>query len=80
MIRLDQKEMTKLELALEEACRSMPHGGDHGLRKQVARKLLDSALKGNTTLGGLIEVARKALADANDRSARAAISPNVAPA
>ena len=70
MIRLTKKEMAKLELALEEACRSMPHGGDHGLRKQIAQAILDSALQGNTTLSGLIEVAKKALAEANDRSPR----------
>jgi hypothetical protein len=70
MIRLTQKEMTKLELALEEACRSMPHGGDHRLRKQIARAILASALKGNTTLSGLIEVAQQALANANDQSVR----------
>jgi hypothetical protein len=70
MIQLAHQEMTKLELALEEACRSMPHGGDHRLRKQVARKLLDSALKGNTTLGGLTDVARAAFADATKNSAR----------
>jgi hypothetical protein len=70
MIRLTPKEMTKLELALEEACRSMPHGGDHRLRKQIAQEILDSALKGNTTLSGLIEVAQKALANINDQSAQ----------
>jgi hypothetical protein len=70
MIRLTKKEMTRLELALEEACRSMPHGGDHELRKQIAQAILDSALKGNTTLSGLIEVAQKALAEANDQYAR----------
>ena len=70
MIRLTPKEMTKLELALEEVCRSMPHGGDHRLRKQIAQAILDSALKGNTTLSGLIEVAQKGLANANDQSAR----------
>ena len=52
MIRLTPKEMTKLELALEEACRSMPHGGDHGLRKQIAQAILDGALNGNTNAAG----------------------------
>ena len=70
MIRLTKKEMARLELALEEACRSMPHGGDHGLRKQIAQAILDSALKGNTTLSGLIEVAQKALVNANNQSSR----------
>jgi hypothetical protein len=37
MIQLAHQEMTKLGLALEEACRSMPHGGDHRLRRFRSR-------------------------------------------
>jgi hypothetical protein len=59
----------KLEIALEEVCRSMPHGGDHGLRKQVAQKLLDCASDGTATLAALMDVARRALADATRKSA-----------
>jgi hypothetical protein len=47
--------------ALEEACRCLPHGGDHAVRKRVAEKLLRSARKGNTTLDGLSVVAQMAL-------------------
>jgi hypothetical protein len=69
MRQLDERTMARLEMVLEEVCRSMPHGGDHKLRKRVARKLLDSALQGNTALGGLRDVARSAFADATKQSA-----------
>jgi hypothetical protein len=42
--------MANLDVVLEEACRSLPHGGDHDFRKTVAARLLAAARKGNTTL------------------------------
>jgi hypothetical protein len=62
--RLDERTKANLDVALEEACRELPHGGDHGLRKSVAQKLLLSARKGNATLGGLSIVARAAVMEA----------------
>jgi hypothetical protein len=59
--------MGVLDVVLEEVCRSLPHGGDHETRKRIAQKLLDSAMAGNTTLGGLSEVARAALAEETKR-------------
>jgi hypothetical protein len=56
-----------LDVVLEGVCRSLPHGGDHETRKRIAQKLLDSAMAGNTTLGGLSEVARAALAEETKR-------------
>jgi hypothetical protein len=53
-----------MDVALEEACRGLPHGGDHALRKRVAERLLRSARKGNTTLDGLSVVAQTALVEA----------------
>jgi hypothetical protein len=64
MAGLDDRTRANLDVALEEACRDLPHGGDHALRKKVAERLLRSARKGNTTLGGLSIVAWKALAEA----------------
>lgn len=64
MANLDGRTKANMDVALEEACRGLPHGGDHNLRKKVAQKLLQSARKGNTTLSGLSEVARAALAEA----------------
>jgi hypothetical protein len=64
MAALDKRTRAILDLALEEACCGLPHGGDHALRKSVAQKLLRNARKGNTTLEGLSEVARTALLEA----------------
>jgi hypothetical protein len=69
MTQLDDRTMANLDAVLEEACRSLLHGGDHELRKTIAEKLLDSALKGNKTIGGLTEVAWAALAETTKKSA-----------
>jgi hypothetical protein len=52
-----------MERALEQACRSLPHGGNHDLRAFVAERLSDAASARRTTLGELSIIARKALAD-----------------
>jgi hypothetical protein len=70
MKQLDDRTMARLEMVLDEVCRSLPHGGDHKLRKQVARKLLDSALQGNTSSGVLRDVGLSALADATKQCER----------
>jgi hypothetical protein len=69
MTQLDDRTMANLDVVLEEACRSLPHGGDHELRKAIAEKLLDGALKGNRTIGGLTEIARAALAETMKKTA-----------
>jgi hypothetical protein len=69
MKTLDNRTMASLDVALEEACRSLPHGGDHEIRREIAQKLLDFAVQGNKTLSGLTEVARVALAEAIKKSA-----------
>ena len=69
MTKLDDRTMANLDVVLEEACRSLPHGGDHQLRKQIAERLLDSAINGNRTLAALTEVAKAALAEATQKSA-----------
>jgi hypothetical protein len=58
-----------MKLALEQACGSLPHGGDHELRKKIAQKLIGAAASGNMTLSGLTEVARAAFAEETKRSA-----------
>jgi hypothetical protein len=60
-MRLDERAMANLEVALDDAFRAHPHGGDHASRKHVARKLMQSARKGITTLGRLTLVAKTAL-------------------
>lgn len=69
MTKLDDRTMATLDVVLEEVCRSLPHGGDHQLRKWIAERLLDSAIKGNKTVEGLTEVAKAALAAATQKSA-----------
>jgi hypothetical protein len=69
MTQLDHRTMANLDVVLEEVCRSLPHGGDHQLRKQIAERLLDSAIKGNRTLSGLTDVAKATLAEATRKSA-----------
>jgi hypothetical protein len=64
---LDQRTKAELDLVLEGACRDLPHGGDHHFRKTIATKLINSARKGNTTLGGLVTVARNAVAEGSAR-------------
>ena len=61
MIKLDDRTIAKMDLALEEACRVFPHGGDHERRRYVAQKLKLNARKGNTTLDGLTVVANLAV-------------------
>ena len=60
-MRLDERALANMEVALEDAFRAHPHGGDHESRKLVARKLMQSARKGNTTLGSLTSIAKSAL-------------------
>ena len=68
-MRLDERALANMEVALENAFRAHPHGGDHESRKHVARKLMQSARKGKTTLGSLTVVARSALQEIITRRA-----------
>ncbi|WP_028346475.1 hypothetical protein [Bradyrhizobium murdochi] len=61
MAKLDDRTIANMEVALEKACSRFPNGGDHESRKYVARKLMQSAVEGNTTLGGLDVVAHRAV-------------------
>ena len=61
MTKLDDRILANMDMALEQACRIFPHGGDHQLRKHVAEKLKLNARKGNTTFDGLIAVATAAV-------------------
>jgi len=61
MKRFDDRTMANLDVALEAACRSLPNGGDHALRKRIAQKLMASVRGGKATLGVLSRIARAAL-------------------
>ena len=60
---LSERVRTKLDIALEEACRTLPHGGDHASREFVARRLIRACERGYVTRGELGIIARRALAD-----------------
>jgi hypothetical protein len=57
MTKIDERTIANMDVVLEEACRGLPHGGDHEIRKHVAKKLMQSVKKGNATLEGLRSVA-----------------------
>ena len=60
MTGIDERTSANMDVALEEVFAGVPHGGDHESRKHVARRLIQSAKKGNVTLDGLRAVARDA--------------------
>jgi len=60
MTGIDERTSANMDVALEEVFADVPHGGDHESRKHVARRLIQSAKKGNVTLDGLRAVARDA--------------------
>ena len=71
MTKFDERAAANMDVALEEAFAGVLHGGDHESRKYVAKKLIQSAGKGNLTLEGLRAVAREAFEQlSNRRSAR----------
>jgi len=70
MTKLDGRTIADMEIVLENVCRGLPNsGGDHATRKYVAQKLVQAAKKGNTTLGGLEAVGRRALQQITQGSA-----------
>lgn len=68
MMKLDDRAFATMDVVLEEVCRGLSRcGGDHESRKYIATKLMQAAKRGNTTLGGLEVVARRALAELTQR-------------
>jgi hypothetical protein len=67
MTKIAERTIANMDVVLEEVCRHLPHGGDHESRKYVAKKLMQSAKKGNVTLEGLKPVASRALSDLSMR-------------
>jgi hypothetical protein len=61
MNEFDDRTLANLEVVLEEVCRALRHGGDHESRKFIAGRLMEVARAGQTTLGGLTAVGRRAL-------------------
>jgi hypothetical protein len=68
MIKLDDRTFANMDVVLEEVCRGLSaSGGDHESRRYIAMKLVQAAKRGNTTLGGLEVVARRALNELAER-------------
>ncbi len=64
MTRLDSRTSARLDLVLENVCRKLPNsGGDHETRKHIAKKLIQAAERGDTSVAVLEDVARRALSD-----------------
>ena len=63
MTKFDERTAANLDVVLEEVCKDLPNGGDHESRKHIAKRLMQSAKKGNVTLDGLRTVARRALSE-----------------
>jgi len=61
MKKVDERTAANMEVALEQVCRILPHGGDHATRKRIAKKLLHNARDGMCALGDFMKVARSAL-------------------
>jgi hypothetical protein len=61
MTKIDERTILIMDVVLEDVFKGVRHGGDHESRKHVAKKLLQSAKKGNASLDGLRAVGRDAL-------------------
>ena len=70
MKHLDDRTAANLDVVLEDACRSLPHGGDHTFRKRIAQKLLTAVRSGNTTIASLTGIARSAVTEAPSNGGR----------
>ena len=66
----DSRTMANMVVALDRICDENPRGGQHQLRKKVAREIIKSARAGNTTLGELEAAGRRALASVAASAAR----------
>jgi hypothetical protein len=56
MTKIEERTIANMDVVLEEVCRCLLHGGDPRSRKYVAKKLMQSAKKGNVTREGLRHV------------------------
>jgi hypothetical protein len=63
MRELSERTRIKMDAVLEEACRRLPHGGDHAVRQFVAQRLIAAAQGKHVTRGELGIIARRALAE-----------------
>ncbi|MBC9876371.1 hypothetical protein G8O24_03305 [Bradyrhizobium sp. INPA01-394B] len=54
---LSDRVRSNMDVVLEEICRGLPNGGDHGSRKLIAEQLLEAAEAGQISLADLRIVA-----------------------
>jgi hypothetical protein len=64
---LDRRAQTDMDVVLELVCRELEQGGRHKERKYIAERLIECAGSGQTTLGDLQIVARRALLDLQNK-------------
>jgi hypothetical protein len=69
MDEFDDRTRANMDVALEEVCREMTHGGDHESRRFIAQRLIGCAREGRTSLAELNGAARRALLELVNRKA-----------
>jgi hypothetical protein len=67
MSEFDDRTLANMDVVLEEVCRELRYGGDHECRKFVAERLMEAARAGQTTLGSLMVIGRRALLELSKR-------------
>ena len=58
----DSRTLAKMNLALDLACKGVPNGEDHAVRKRIARQIIKYARSGETTLDELTAAGQRAAA------------------
>ncbi|MGX9431779.1 MULTISPECIES: hypothetical protein [Bradyrhizobium] len=67
MGEFDSRLQAAIALVLDEVCAGFSNGGDHDSRKYIAEQLIQAARGGQTTLGALTYVGRRALVHLNNK-------------
>jgi hypothetical protein len=67
MDEFDDHTRANMDVALEEVCQEMTHGGDHASRRFIAERLIECAREGRCSLTELNSVARRALLELVNR-------------
>ena len=67
MDEFDDHTRANMDVALEEVCQEMTHGGDHASRRFIAERLIECAREGRSSLTELNSVARRALLELVNR-------------
>ncbi|RZN16783.1 hypothetical protein CWO90_38660 [Bradyrhizobium sp. Leo121] len=62
-----ERVQANMDIVLDEVCAEWPNGGDHESRKYIAEQLIQAARGGQTTLGALTYVGRRALVHFNNK-------------